>query len=130
MNREYVFRGKCVGDIGSWAYGYYHYDSSVGLHYIATQDKLVRKEVIPKSVGQWTGLKDKAGNDIYEQDVVEVEYGRGLVVFNAGCFMIQWVDDPEAYMEPLGFYYKSGRKREDLQVLGNALQHPHLIQKQ
>lgn len=72
MNREIKFRGKRA-DNGEWVYGFYmaiagtskilsaNPDSSSGATYY---------EVIPSTVGQYTGLKDKSGKEIYEDDIV------------------------------------------------------------
>lgn len=79
-------------------------------------------------VMQFTGLLDKNKVEIYESDIVEVEYGRGKVIFHVGCFMIEWIDDPEANMELLSMRNaKFGHVREDLVVIGNIFEHPHLL---
>jgi uncharacterized phage protein (TIGR01671 family) len=77
---------------------------------------------------QWTGLRDINNVPIHEGDIVHIEYGAGKVVFVAGCFMIEWLDDKEANMELLSMRdYKGGRLREDLVVTGNIYQHQHLL---
>jgi uncharacterized phage protein (TIGR01671 family) len=81
---------------------------------------------------QYTGLKDKNGVNIYEGDIVKVEYGIGKVVFYSAMFMIEWVDDKDANMESLAYSnvgYRLGHIREDLEVIGNIYSNPELLNK-
>lgn len=78
---------------------------------------------------QFTGLIDKNEKRIFEGDIVQCGYGIGKVVFQAGCFMIQWLDDKEAYLEFV-FSRKgmhSRRHDEVLEIIGNVFQSPELL---
>ena len=66
MNREIKFRGKRI-DTGKWVYGYLADESYI--NDINTVD-LSSVEVDPDTVGQYTGLKDRNGKEIYEGDIV------------------------------------------------------------
>ncbi len=101
--REVEFRGKCL-DNGEWKHGYYYaeypYQCIISdeerkkqeKHWIVWQEnmdwgltRMVRAQVDPETVGQYTGFKN-----IYEGDICDThtKWGKGMVVYEDGMFKL------------------------------------------
>ena len=117
MNREIKFRGKTPD--GKWITGsetFIHDGDGVWLH-----DGCDVVKVMEDTVGQFTGLRDSRGIEIYEGDIVIVyRYGQsymGKVVFKDAAFGI------ETKLE--GMFYTGDFHYAD--VLGNVFDNSGML---
>lgn len=100
---RYKFRGKRV-DTGEWVYGFLVISRERPgrtAHFIIEDDGQCNEPhkwalVTPESIGQWSGLVDKAGTEIYEGDRMSYtgfdgKQHKGVVEYkqDSGCFILR-----------------------------------------
>lgn len=139
--RDYKFRGKRK-DNGEWVYG------SLSVEYDGTPrigfwvNTLIEPEnnfwepihdcyeVIPETVGQYTGLKDKNKTEIFEGDIIS---------HNDNVFILSWYEEPKS--AAYGLVLRERRRpvnwrglewlnnvQKYCQIIGNTHSNPELIQ--
>lgn len=141
--REILFRGKGTID-GEWKYGYYAGEvCKTPFSPTTKQDNIIQLgsnlwcEVVPDTVGQFTGLTDKNGTKIFEGDIVEgIAYSGkfvGIIVWidEIGGFGVRYKKRQEATAWENSSILKCASKgRTDeftAEIIGNIYDNPELI---
>lgn len=117
MNREILFRGKRL-DTKQWVCG--NYNNVNGKAYIFPEDapdSYDNYQVDPSTVGQYTEMKDKNGNKIFEGDIIKFYRKTAYVVFRPGEFYA--VDNDNT-----GYFIVQSA----CEVVGNVHDSPELVE--
>lgn len=125
MKREIKFRGQRV-DNGEWVYGDHHHRAGgvQGIIRMEPDDNgkavYIVHQVDPDTVGQFTGLLDKNGKEIYEGDIYRFEHPDST--------------NEVSYCVSGGFAgfdlspaYHDANRLTDVEVIGNIHDNPELL---
>ena len=124
--REIKFRGF-NGE--KWRYGDLIHDSCNGHELIFIDDNVerTRHSVDKDTVGQFTGLLDAEGREIYEGDVIEVK--RGCYVKDG--FRTDFIFHSVVFWHKNGFMHKGpgifSDSFDNVKVIGNVHDNPGLL---
>lgn len=156
MKRQIIFRGKRL-DNGEWVYGDLLHMAGGCLIYFGDDTDTTSPDierncpiaveffkdeiavVSSKTVGQFTGLLDRNGTEIYEGDIIhlndeefELEHGNGIVVFldrdcgGRPCGGLWYVEDADEDSNTNTSLYDLWQCGE-IEIIGNRFDNPDLL---
>ncbi len=147
-----MYRGKRIDGKG-WVKGWYVKGGSDHISYIIEESVTIHHlqqnnfqrpivgliPVIPESVGQSTGRKDRNGVEIYGGDITKLSYG---IPPTYDTLIIEYADDETVgIISVSGWWMRNVRKNgvsgslckayeNDLEIIGNTTDNPKLLKEQ
>lgn len=124
--RAIKFRGKRLVN-GEWEFGdFLRMDGVPYIYPDPAPSEWKDYEVIPDTVGQFTGLLDKNGKEIYEGDIVANDFGNAYIVnmtvewCTDGYWALHEIDGDDT-MHFVADYLK------EIEIIGNIHDNPELL---
>ena len=120
LKRDIVFRGKSI-DNGEWVEGIIHFNGKYILSNKHRNNYHEWVEIIPETVGQYTGIDAREGEKIFEGDIFKIGAENNIytVRFDYGCFLAYEDDVQVGILAELSTMF--------IKKIGNIYDNPELL---
>ena len=139
MEDRYLFKAKRI-DNGEWVQGYlvetrhntyhdvYRIIDKNGINYDELdyyEPSFISYVIDKTTICQCTGLKDKNGKLIWENDIIKCKFGIAVAVWDKSEWRIKWVKD-NIWRKDLHYWVVEDNQRTE--VIGNKFDNPELLE--
>jgi hypothetical protein len=126
--REVKFRGKSIDEEKTgWFYGDYCSTPNPNILFEDLDGEIDCEPIVPETVGQYTGLQDKNGKEVYEGDIIQIKDHAFQGAMNIdGNYEVYYNDYMELCCGGLILF----RQLPYLTVIGNIYENPELLEEQ
>ena len=138
MNREMKFRGKTIESSIGWIYGdliqspgiipvIQRFEKTIEIKGEKCQ-QFSQDKVHPQTVGQFTGIKDGNGTEIFEGDIIEVTLRHNNTIVSTYNAIVDQKEGAFGFKNKQGFCPFYGQIHENYKVIGNIHDNPELME--
>lgn len=133
MEDRYLSKAKRL-DNGEWVVGFYAYIHKkhyiyTGLIHAGLYDVAERFEVDPSTICQCTGLKDKNGKLIWENDIVKYKHSNFYKAFwQNNYYQFSWICVKSDVFSIGAKWDLWSFKSFEIEVVGNIFDNPELVE--
>lgn len=124
MEDRYLSKAKRIAN-GDWLVGYvvkYGYTGREKYYIVPSYaSDLYAIEIDPSTICQCTGLKDKNGKLIWENDIVRCKVGTAEIIWDKSGWRIKWLRRKD-------LYYWAVEDIQSTEVIGNIFDNPELLE--
>ena len=124
MNDRYLYRAKRI-DNGEWVEGLLTIMWGQ-FHIINPDDENTAYPIDESTICQCTGLKDKHGKMIWENEIIKCKCGIAVVVWDKSEWRIKWVKD-NIWRKDLHFWVND-ENEYGVEVIGSAIDNPEMLE--
>ena len=118
---DHLYENFVYGNLAKYASGVYNI-------LVPIQWGFENYEIDPETIGQFTGLYDCEGKEIFEGDILLIsDFSKVACEFRHGAFGYQYCNDFHSFAGNTNFTFNPKNSDESFEIIGNIYDNPELL---